>query len=596
MANGNGNGKRNYGEWSKDELIKEVEALKKQKTYGLVWEREKTKEVFDYFINWDGEKTKEVFPESQNKFPVLKEVKSKDITSDKSGKFNILIEGDNYHSLAVLNFTHDKSIDLVYIDPPYNTGNKDFKYNDVYVEKDDAYRHSKWLSFMERRLRLARTLLKDTGVIFISINEQELCQLKLLCDEIFGEENYLTMFTIKVRHEDRILKGDKDFHEVVEYLLLYRRSDRHKTVKRIRDNTSIAEYLYAVKELTDNPQKIEMGNKRVEIFKPTQFEIIKKEANESLFKKINIRGSIKEGNSSGRFYMKYLDKLTDKKGYLYKCMDMGDDGKGYRYFLIPDSEKRVNGDYFQGVPLSREDTKEIPYPNYLDFEDEFNNVGYEGGIEFRNGKKPVNFILKIFEIGGVFNNKNAVILDFFSGSGSTGHAVLERNKEDGGDRRFILCTDNEANICEEVCYPRLKNAISGFKLRKEEISGLGGNLKYFKTDFVEAEPTDANKRKMVDKSTEMLCIKENAFEFVAQGDGFKIFKNDAVHVGIIFDDEEIGGFVKEAKKIKGRFNVYVFSLDDTVPSKEFKELKGRVSLCPIPEVILHVYRRVFKND
>jgi adenine-specific DNA-methyltransferase len=184
--------KRNYDEWSKKELIKEIDALRKQKTYGLVWEKDKTIEKFDYFINWAGDKTKEVFKEA-NMFPVLKEVKSKDITTDKTDDYNILIEGDNYHSLATLNFTHNKAIDVIYIDPPYNTGNKDFKYNDHYVDKEDGYRHSKWLSFMEKRLKLARNLLKDTGVIFISIDDNEQAQLKILCDEVFGEDNFVAL-------------------------------------------------------------------------------------------------------------------------------------------------------------------------------------------------------------------------------------------------------------------------------------------------------------------------------------------------------------------------------------------------------------------
>src|SRR3989344_3118049 len=185
--------KRNYIEWSKEELIREILALKKQKTYGLVCEREKTKEDFDLFINWEGEKTKEEFsPESKDKFPVLAEVKDKEINSDKDKPVNLLIEGDKYHSLAVLNFTHKNSVDVIYIDPPYNTGNKDFKYNDRYVDKEDGYRHSKWISFMSKRLSLAKNLLKDTGSIFISIDDNEFSQLKLLCDDIFGEQNFIT--------------------------------------------------------------------------------------------------------------------------------------------------------------------------------------------------------------------------------------------------------------------------------------------------------------------------------------------------------------------------------------------------------------------
>lgn len=116
--------------------------------------------------------------------PVLKEVH--DLRIDNADDVDhLIIEGDNYHLLSVLNYTHKGKIDVIYIDPPYNTGNKDFIYNDTYVDKEDDFRHSTWLSFMSKRLKLAKELLKDDGVIFISIDDNEQAQLKLLCDEIF---------------------------------------------------------------------------------------------------------------------------------------------------------------------------------------------------------------------------------------------------------------------------------------------------------------------------------------------------------------------------------------------------------------------------
>ena len=360
-VNKNGNGKKkSYDEYSKEDFVAEIEQLKKRKKYGLVWEEQEEK--FD--------------KDTIGKLPVLKEVKNREIKTDKNSPVNLLIEGDNYHSLSVLNYTHEKAVDVIYIDPPYNTGNKDFKYNDIYIEKDDAYRHSKWLSFISKRIKLSKNLLKDSGVIFISINENEFAQLKLLCDDIFDESNYLTTFTIKVRHEDRILKGDKDFHEVVEYLLLYRKSATFKPLKRKRENTSGDEYIYEVKELIKSPKKILMGSKIVEIFKPGQYEIAKIKPTEKGLKKINIRGSIKEGNSSGRFYMRHINSFArDNKDYLLKVPEIGDDWLGFRYFLTPRSEKQANGHYFQGVPLTRIGNSEKPYPNFFDFVDEFNNVG-----------------------------------------------------------------------------------------------------------------------------------------------------------------------------------------------------------------------------
>ena len=150
-------GNQKYSHWTKEQLVDEVARLRKRKKYGLVWE----------------DKPEDVVEQCKTELPVLKEVKNKAIAKDKNGPVNILIEGDNYHALSVLNYTHKGKIDVIYIDPPYNTGNKDFKYNDHWVDKEDTYRHSKWLSFLSGRLRFAKNLLKSNGVMFISIDDNE---------------------------------------------------------------------------------------------------------------------------------------------------------------------------------------------------------------------------------------------------------------------------------------------------------------------------------------------------------------------------------------------------------------------------------------
>jgi adenine-specific DNA-methyltransferase len=164
---------------SKEKLLDEIERLKrelkKRKKYGLVWEK----------------KPEDVVEICKKSLPVLKEVKNKAIINDENKPINLLIEGDNYHALSVLNYTHEKKVDIIYIDPRYNTGSKDFIFNDSYVDKEDSYRHSKWLSFMEKRLKLARSLLKATGIIFVSIDDNELSQLKSIMDDIFGENNFI---------------------------------------------------------------------------------------------------------------------------------------------------------------------------------------------------------------------------------------------------------------------------------------------------------------------------------------------------------------------------------------------------------------------
>ena len=641
-------------------LTAEIEKLKKQleiannriKTarYGIVW-----MDVPEAFED-DGE----------NKLPVLEEVKEKAIKNDDGKPTHILIEGDNYHSLTCLNYTHKEAIDLIYIDPPYNTGTDGFRYKDkrvlgkypdgTDVPKDHPLQHSYWLSFMSKRLKLACNLLKDSGVMFISINEEEYASLKLLCDKIFQESNYLTTFTVKVRHEDRILKGDKDFHETTEQLLLYRKSNKFKTIKRLQDNTSVSKYVYKIEELTDNPEKIMFGNKEAEIFKPDEYRIIKTKPSIDNLQKINIRGTIKEGNSSGRFHMKYLEERNDLLGFLYKVSNIGDDPLPYRYFLTREKETLLNGSYFQGVPIGKSDIKEVPFPNFLDFEEAFNNVGYEGGITFRNGKKPVEFIKFLISIGSL--NKNAVILDFFAGSGSTGQAVLEQNNLDKGNRQFILCTNNEANIATEVTFPRIKNVMNGYQQTKNQkeilfevplntkllvnntiildaienfdskenqrrydlikkevrknkfvisgiikkqhkVSGFGNSLKYYKTDFVDKnnilDATDEDKAMLARKAGFLLSIAENTLEEVERTDFFQIFENNKSATAVYYREEsdEMDLFIEKVENIDNPVSLYLFSWGD---KSEFETLFAHldnVNLKTIPQPILEIYKKIY---
>ncbi len=192
------------------------------------------------------------------------------------------------------------------------------------------------------------------------------------------------------------------------------------------------------------------------------------------------------------------------------------------------------------------------------------------------------------------SRKNAIVLDYFAGSGTTGHAVLQLNSEDGGNRQFILCTNNENKIAEQITYPRIRSAINGYKIENEElIKGLGSNLKYYKTDFVGSEPTHRNKKLLTDKSIEMLCIKENTFDEVMNKKDIFIFKNKEKFTAILFDEMKMEEFKNEVKKLKMPVSVYVFSLEGDDFKEEFENLKNDITLCSIPEAILKVYRRIY---
>lgn len=557
--------KINYDEWSKEDLIKELRRIKETK-YGLVWHRDLPEEKIDILINPDARTPSEMFPNEMagKPFPILKEVKGKEINGDKNRPINLLIEGDNYHSLAVLNFTHQALVDVIYIDPPYNTGNQDFIYNDKFVDNEDPYRHSKWLSFIEKRLKLAKNLLKKTGVIFISIDDHEQAPLKMLCDEILGEENFIANF---VWNSTKSITNPALVSVAHTYNLAYAK-DKSVYDQNYRKNFKLP----AILEGFDNPDDDPRGQWKADPFeaggiRPNQMYPITNPNTGEIYHP-------NKGNCWKNDLNKFKDLMADNR------IVFGKDGKGrpQRKRFIWEAEERglTPNTWWDDIGTTTNGTMELK--SVL-------------GDKLFNNPKPVSLLRKILLLA---SQKDSTILDFMAGSGTTGHAVLEANK-DGGNRQFILCTNNENNICTDVCYPRLKKVIKGYKNSKgENIAGLGGNLKYYACDFVEAEPTDRNKRKLVSESTEMLCIRENAFELVQDERDFKIFKNNDKYLGIVFYEEAINDFKKAIRKINGHFNTYVFSVSDDPHEKQFDDVKSKVTLCAIPEVILKVYREIFK--
>ena len=546
----------NYSDWSKEDLVKEIKKLKKRKKYGIVWDEEKTKEKFDI--------------DSENKLPILKEVKSKEIQTDENSSSNILIEGDNYHSLSVLNYTHAKQVDVIYIDPPYNTG-KEFRYNDRLIDLEDTYRHSKWLSFMKKRLVLARKLLKNSGVIFISIDDNEQATLKILCDEVFGPGNFIANIIWQKKYSPQ--NDAKYFSDMHDFILVYARKKNRGDEKNgwIRNMLPRTEEMNARYKNPDNDP----------------------------------RGVWKSTDLSVKTY-----------------------SKNYDYPIISPSGKKVNPPKSRCWMTSQEQMKKLIKDNRISFGKANNGVPRlkQFLTEVQQGKvpvtwwnrefaghnqdakqelkrfdltdiietpKPVKLIKRILQIA---SRKNSIILDFFAGSGTTGHSVLELNKNDGGNRKFILCTNDEGNICTKICYPRIQKVIKGYtNTKKEKVKGLGGNLKYFKTDFVDGEPTDKNKKNMVEQCTEMLCMKENCFDEIKQTKKYSIFKNhEEKYFGIIYDDDGIEPLKKQIKSLNKKFSVYVFSLDDSAREEEFEDVTQMVNLKPIPEVILNVYRRILR--
>jgi len=558
-----------YQDWSKTDLLKEIERLNKRKKYGLVWE----------------DKPEDVVEQCKKKLPVLEEDSSRVIETSKDEPVNMLIEGDNYHALSVLNYTHKGKVDAIYIDPPYNTGARDWKYNNNYVDAEDPYRHSKWISFMFHRLRLAKNVLKNTGIICVTVDDYEMPRLWLLLEEVFGEKNHLGTVAIRINPGGR--KSKRKVAAQHEYALFFSKT---ASVKVAKIEKSPDEKSHSYKK-DDNGNWYEERN-------------LRKDGADSLAKP-----------DSARYYPIYYDpklkKISTSEELPVEILPLDTRGRKRIWRRSKeDVEKMFNrGEVF---------IKETKYGTQVYFK-------FRGGLKgetpksfwedakfsaSEHGTQILNRILGKREafpypkspyavercIEVCTSNKNAIILDFFAGSGTTAQAVLNLNKRDDGNRKFILCTNNENEIAKEICHPRVKNIIKGYKSRNKQIKGLGGNLKYFKTTFVDANQTDKNKHQLTQKATDMLCIKEATYELVKSTKNFKIFTNGkkTKYTGIVYDQLAIPEFKDEIAKIEGPFSVYIFSLADDTFEEEFADISNKVTLSPIPESILRVYRRIFK--
>lgn len=530
-------------EYSKDELIALVKSLKRTKKFGLVWEDKPERVVLD----------------CETKLPVLTEADERVIAKAEDQPTNLIIEGDNYHSLSVLNYTHASKIDFIYIDPPYNTGNKDFVYNDSFVDKEDGYRHSKWLSFMEKRLRLAKSLLTDTGVLFISIDDNEYAHLKLLCDDIFGEENFLQNFMWL--HG----KGKKDrwSRTLQQYVLCYAKSKEAVPQWSVQNSASYS---------FQNPDNDPRGGWFSGSVSFSETRSNKKHKN---FFSIKSPSGI-EWTRQWQRSKKEMDELLSQNKIFFGLAPNFDAVPRVKIFP-GDVSEQIPQNIIDGVGTTRDAQKML--------DDMFDGKVFDY-------PKPVGLIKHILTFA---SSKDSVILDFFAGSGTTGHAVLDINKEDGGNRHFILCTNNENDIAENVTYSRINRVIKGYG--KEQ--GIPANVRYFKTDFVNKQKTDDQTRlAIVDRCTDMIRIRENTFTEVLNEADFKLFKDANHYTAIIFDPLKIPEFIRRIEEIDTTkpVNLYNFSYSSYAHDQDIPETVLDFTTCSIPESVLEVYKRIFKTE
>lgn len=536
--------------------INQIEKELTSKKYGLVWE----------------EHEEEVDVKMRTHIPVFTEVEEKEIVGNlDSDQFNFLLEGDNLHSLKLLEKTHKGKIDVIYIDPPYNTGGKDFVYDDKYVNSEDSFRHSKWISFMSERLSCASKFLKKDGVIFISIDDNELYQLKILCDEIFGAENFIANLIWAAGR-----KNDSKFISIShEYILCYA-----KSLSVLKENKVVWK---------ERKQGIE------EIYK--EAELLKRKYDcdyEKMSSELKAWYKMLPANHPARNHSHY--SCIDETGVYFPSDISWPGGGGPKYEVLhPITKKPVRIPNRGWVYPTKERMDEVISQNLVHFgKDETsvpckktylanNETSTPYSVFYKDGRaatkrlrtllgettfqnpKDVDILSSIFEF---CSRKDSIILDFFAGSGTTAQAVMELNEKDGGSRKFILCTNNENDICEKVTYQRLKTVITGERADGSSYSeGLKANLKYYKTDFV-------------DKESEEIYddLLEHIKEMIQLQYGVKV---DNQKYLMIMDDEEMDEFEKH-------FNEYenieaVFINQDVLLTTSQEKLLQNINTQIIPD-------------
>lgn len=518
--------------------INQIERELTAKKYGLVWE----------------EHEEEVDVKMQTHIPVFTEVKDKEIIGDpESEQCNFLLEGDNLHSLKLLEKTHKGKIDVIYIDPPYNTGSKDFVYNDSIIDGNDGYRHSKWLSFIAARLLVAKNLLSATGMIMISINDVELYSLKLLCDSIFGESNYLANI---IWQSTPGSNTGLDIKTVTEYVLCYAKNKEKCKIssKPVEDDDKYSlqdEYLekrgkYVLNKLDRRMTGQHYSDALNYQIKMPDGQLLYPGSNTAKEENWNWRWSqskVKWGIENDFIVFK---KKKDKWAVYFK-----------QYYKVDNNAMPIN--------------RSLPYQNLIKDLNGANSA--RGTQEVMNlfGKKafdypkPLNLIKYLLKIPF---GKEITVLDFFAGSGTTAQAVMELNNEDAGKRKFVLCTNNDNNICEEVTYQRLKTVITGKRQDGSDYSeGRKANLKYYKTDFV-------------DKESENIYddLLEHIKEMIQLQYGVKVDNKKYI---MIMDDEEMDEF-------ENHFNEYesievVFINQDVLLTTSQEKLLQNIDVRIIPD-------------
>lgn len=542
--------------------------LNSRKRYGLVWE----------------DKPEEAEEILKTHIPVLTEVKDKEINHDTETQKNpnhILIEGDNLHALTSLCYTHEGKIDVIYIDPPYNTGNKDFVYNDSYVDTEDSYRHSKWLSFMNKRLRIAKRLLSDKGVIFISIDDNEQANLKLLCDEVLGNFDFVA--TIPWRKRTAKTDVPHSLSQDYEWILCYCIGDFkagiEKETRKYYETPDFPNRPWRIHDLTKQTSSEERPNSFFTIINPKTFAEYPANPNRTW-------AITKETFD----YYYAINRIVFPGDYDFLKITK----PALRYWKSDDEKKA--GELFGFTAASSDLPKEVGMTQ--DGTKDVTNIFGDKAFGF---PKPVSLIKYLLQISTPLA-KSITILDFFAGSGTTLHATMQLNAEDGGHRQCILVTNNENDICKKVTYERNKRVINGYTTPKGvAVEGLkANNLRYFRCEMKPRELSHQSKRELVMAMTDILRIKEDIYTEQTQFGSLPLngktrllryFADGDRRMLIVYDTRVLPFVIKEIGQMEGSIKIYLFA-DGAYPyTEDFRSVMDKVELVALP----HAFSQALKH-
>jgi adenine-specific DNA-methyltransferase len=438
-----------YSSLSRESLIEVLRRRDALTHYGLVWER------------------KDIDPDRALNRDFVGLELDEDQSCGRAPWGNLLIEGDNYDALRALVTHYAGEVKLIYIDPPYNTGRRDFVYNDHFVDQTDRYRHSIWLEFMYQRLRLARDLLAPDGAIFVSIDDHELFNLGLLMNQVFGEQAFVANCIWQKRYSRENREAIGDAHE---YLLVY--SPNPDRFKARRGRIPLTEKQARVYRNPDNPKETDPKKRwralplTAQGYRPNQ-----------MYEVVSPSGK-KHRPPEGRCWSLVEPEFRklESAGRIYWGKS-GSSQPGEIRFL-----SEVEG----AVPWTWWPHEEVGHTD----EARKQIQALFGTQTAFDTPKPTRLMRRVLEIGAP--EKDALVVDFFAGSGTFGQAVLEMNREDGGERRFILVANTEQtetepkkNIAKDVCAVRVRKAIEGYRPDGgAPVEGLGGNFAYLRTRTV----------------------------------------------------------------------------------------------------------------